>query len=81
MPLCRSAPPHNITSLVPAASSLQATSTAASEEAQAASTVKLGPPRSRRFAIRPEITLASMPGNESSVSAGSCCSRPSGSDP
>ncbi len=70
MPLCRSAPPHSTTSLVPPTSSLQATSTAANEEAQAASTVKLAPPRSSRLAIRPEITLASMPGKESSVSRG-----------
>ena len=39
MPLCRSAPPQIIRSLSPATSSLQAESIAASEEAQAASTV------------------------------------------
>ncbi len=39
MPLCRSAPPHNTMSLLPAVSSLQAASNAVSDEAQAASTV------------------------------------------
>jgi hypothetical protein len=39
MPLCRSAPPQIIRSLPPDASSLQAASSAASDEAQAASTV------------------------------------------
>ena len=44
MPLCRSAAPQIIRSLVPAVKCLQAMSSAASDEAQAASTVKLGPP-------------------------------------
>ena len=44
MPLCRSAAPQIIRSLVPAVRCLQAMSSAASDEAQAASTVKLGPP-------------------------------------
>ncbi len=70
MPLCTSAPPHSTRSLVPAASWAQAESRAASEAAQAASTVKLLPPRSSRLAMRPAITLVSTPGKESSVRAG-----------
>ncbi len=39
MLLCRSAPPHTTTSLPPVTSSLTARSTAAKDDAQAASTV------------------------------------------
>jgi len=48
-------------------------STAASEEAQAASTVKLGPLKLKTLATRPAITLESSPGMESSVMAPEPC--------
>ena len=81
MLLCRSAPPQITTLLLPVASSLHARSTAASDDAHAASTVKLEPPRSRRLAMRPEMTFDRMPGNESSVSRGSTASSAGGSGP
>ena len=43
---------------------------AAKDEAQAASTVKFDPPRSKRLATRPAMTLSSRPGNDSSVHSG-----------
>ena len=58
-------------SLPPEASSLQAASSAASDEAQAASTVRLLAAQVERLAIRPAMTLVSRPGNESSEILGS----------
>src|SRR3546814_16026327 len=43
---------------------------AASDEAQAASTVRLTPPKSRRLAMRPAATFGSTPANDSSVHSG-----------
>ena len=79
--MCKSAPPHKTRSLSPYKSSLRERSTAAKDEAQAASTVKLEPPRSRRLAILPEITLAKIPANESSVSLGNRLSNDCGACP
>lgn len=59
-----SQPPVSIRSARPSISSLTASLTAASELAQAASTVQLVPPRSKRLAMRPATTLPSMPGKE-----------------
>ncbi len=59
-----SQPPVSIRSARPDTSSDTAMCTAASELAQAASTVQLVPPRSNRLAIRPATTLPSMPGKE-----------------
>ena len=49
-------------SLVPVCSSLAARPIAASDEAQAASTVKLVPPKSSRLAIRPGGDVHQHPG-------------------
>lgn len=59
-----SQPPVIIRSERPSTSSLTASLTAASALAQAASTVQLVPPRSKRLAMRPATTLPSMPGKE-----------------
>ena len=56
--------------LRPLSSSLTAKSIAAREEAQAASTVKFDPPKSKRLATRPAITLEIKPGNVSCVHSG-----------
>ena len=45
-------------------------STAMSEEAHAASTVKAGPIRSSRLAIRPHMTLCARPGAVSGLNGG-----------
>src|SRR5690606_12978857 len=65
-----STPPAIITSLFPARSSLTAASRAAREEAQAASTTILIPPRLNRLETRPAITFCSVPEKLSSVIAG-----------
>ena len=59
-----STPPVNIMSQRPSINSLTAIFIALNEAAHAASTTEFIPPRSKRFATRPEITLPSMPGNE-----------------
>ena len=43
------------------------------DDAQAASTVKFGPPRSKALAMRPAMTFESSPGIESSVMLGKPC--------
>ena len=48
-------------------SSLTAIFMAAKEPAQAASTTQLIPPKSKRLATRPAITLPNIPGNEFST--------------
>ena len=67
-----STPPVNIRSACPRDSSLIAADSAASEPAQAASTVQLVPCRSKRLAIRPVITLASRPGKVASCHGTNC---------
>ena len=58
-------------SLLPSRSSLTAIPVAASDDAQAASTVKLVPPKSSRLAIRPAATFIRIPAKLSSVHSGS----------
>ena len=62
--LSQHTPPEIITSDLCSNKSEIANLTAAKEPAHAASTTQLVPPKSKRFAIRPEITLPNMPGNE-----------------
>ena len=57
-------------SLVPASSSLRPIYIASMDDAHAASTEQLSPPRSRRFATRPAATLSRNPGKVSSVHSG-----------
>ena len=64
MSLKVSTPPVRTASARPAASSSAARCTAPSEEAQAASTTQFVPPRFRRLAMRPAMTLPSRPGKE-----------------
>ena len=66
-----STPPTTAMSLSPLCRSRTASVTAASDEPQAASTVKFAPPRSSRLAIRPAATFISSPGKLSSVHSGS----------
>jgi hypothetical protein len=80
-PLCRSAPPHRTMSLAPDTRSATATSRAARPDAQAASTTMFLPPRSSRLDTRPATTDDSIPGNESSVMAGSQRSSSGGISP
>ena len=65
-----STPPAIAIEQRPLSSACTAASTAAKEDAQAASTVKFAPPKSNRFATRPADTLSKMPGNDSSVHSG-----------
>ena len=62
--LSQQTPPEIITSDLCSSRSETANLIAAKEPAQAASTTQLVPPRSKRLAIRPEITLPNIPGNE-----------------
>jgi len=62
-----STPPVIIALALYSSKSLIAIFIAASEPAQAASTTQLVPPRSKRLATRPAITLPSIPGNEFST--------------
>jgi hypothetical protein len=73
--------PTTTTSLVPASSSRAPRCTAAREEAQAASTVQFIPPRSKRLATRPAVTLTRIPGKESSVHGGRSCIGPAAASP
>ena len=57
-------PPVIIMSLRPSTNSVIAMRIAAKEPAHAASTTQFMPPKSKRLAIRPAITLPSEPGNE-----------------
>ena len=62
--LSQHTPPEIMTSERYSSKSETANLIAAKEPAQAASTTQLVPPKSKRLAIRPEITLPNMPGNE-----------------
>ena len=62
--LSQQTPPEIITSERYSSKSETAILIAANEPAHAASTTQLVPPKSKRLAIRPAITLPSMPGNE-----------------
>ena len=62
--LSQQTPPEIMTSERCSSKSDTASLIAAREPAQAASTTQLVPPKSKRLAIRPEITLPNMPGNE-----------------
>jgi hypothetical protein len=70
-PILRSTPPAIATSNSRSVSPWTAASIAAIAEAHAASTVKFGPWRLNRLAIRPAAQLASSPGMVSSVTSGS----------
>ncbi len=74
-PMLRSTPPVMAASNSWATSPSIVASIAAIAEAQAASTVKFGPWRLKRLAMRPAMQLASSPGIVSSVIAGSRASR------
>ncbi|OLC55796.1 MAG: hypothetical protein AUH92_01445 [Acidobacteria bacterium 13_1_40CM_4_69_4] len=63
-------PPASTRSHSPAWRHLMPASTAMSDEAHAASTVKAGPIRSSRLAIRPHITLCARPGAVSGLNGG-----------
>ncbi len=65
--LSASTPPVIIISLLYSSNSLTAVFTAVRELAHAASTTQFIPPRFRRLAIRPDMTLPSMPGKELST--------------
>ena len=73
----RSTPPVTTASKSPLTSPCTAADVAARPEAQAASVVKFGPRKSKRFAIRPASTLDSSPGMVSSVIACSWARNPS----
>ncbi len=62
-----SMPPVSTASQLPWRRLSTAAEQAAKLEAQAASVMKLGPRRLKTLATRPEITLGSSPGMESSV--------------
>ena len=62
--LSQQIPPDNIISERYSNKSDTAILIAAKEPAQAASTTQLVPPRLKRLAIRPAITLPNIPGNE-----------------
>ena len=62
----------------PRSSSWQAALRAEREDAHAASTTKFDPEASRRLAILPDTTLASIPGKESVVRGGRAASSSSG---
>ncbi len=62
--LSQQTPPEIITSDRYSSRSEMANLIAANELAQAASTTQLVPPKSKRLAIRPAITLPKRPGNE-----------------
>ena len=70
-PMLRSMPPVIAASYSWLASPWKAAEVAARAEAQAASVVKFGPRKSKRFATRPARTLASSPGIVSSLMSGS----------
>jgi hypothetical protein len=74
-PMLRSTPPVTATSNSRAVRPSIAASIAAIAEAQAASTVKFGPCRLKRFAMRPAMQLLSSPGIVSSLISGSHASR------
>ena len=65
-----SQPPTIAMSALPVSISRAPIITAASDEPQAASTVKFTPPRSKRLATRPAITFKRIPGKLSSVHSG-----------
>ena len=62
--LSQQTPPEIITSERYSSKSETANLIAASDPAQAASTTQLVPPKSKRLAIRPAMTLPNMPGKE-----------------
>ena len=62
--LSQQIPPDNIISERYSNKSETAILIADKEPAQAASTTQLVPPKLKRFAIRPAITLPNIPGNE-----------------
>ena len=62
-----STPPVIMVFALYSSKSLMAIFIAAKEPAQAASTTQLVPPRSKRFATRPAMTLPNIPGNEFST--------------
>ncbi len=80
-PMLRSTPPVTATSYACSVRPSTAAFIAAIAEAQAASTVKFGPWRLKRLAIRPAMQLLSSPGIESSVIPGSQASTLSRSSP